>query len=199
MSQPFSLKTGVQLGVVPTHIKFVGGLVPDGEGRLPRGEDGRLLIVSEMEAVAAASPVKVQNAQITVFPGVHEGDTDEMFSGIRQLGMDLHPIMMVGGADPMDPADEEKVAAMLAAGLRVAIKHGVTQVASTSIEQWMQPGATPKTGEAFTAAVAQNVRTHLRACKERASRAAASRPGTSSSSATVNSRPSTTSASAGKW
>jgi hypothetical protein len=166
MSQPFSLKTGVQLGVVPTHIKFVGGLVPDGEGRLPRGGDGRLLIVSEMEAVAAASPVKIQNAQITVFPGVDEGDTDEMFSGIRRLGMDLHPIMMVGGADPMDPADEEKVAAMLAAGLRVAIKHGVTQVASTSIEQWMQPGATPKTGEAFAAAVAQNVRAHLRACEE---------------------------------
>lgn len=166
MSQPFPLKTGVQLGVVPTHIKFVGGLVPDGEGRLPRGGDGRLLVVSEMEALAADSPVTIQNAQITVFPGVHEGDTDEMFSGIRGLGMDLHPIMMVGGADPMDPDDEEKVAAMLAAGLRVAIKHGVTQVASTSIEQWMQPGAAPKTGEAFAAAVAQDVRVHLRAFRE---------------------------------
>ena len=66
----------------------------------------------------------------------------------------------------MDPADEEKVAAMLAAGLKVAIKHGITQVASTSIEQWMQPGATPKTGEAFAAAVAQNVRAHLRAYRE---------------------------------
>ncbi len=166
MSQPFSLKTNVQLGVVPTHIKFVGGLVPDSDGRLPRGEDGRLLIVSEMEALATASRVKIQNAQITLFPGVDEGDTDEMFSGIRALGMDLHPIMMVGGADPMDPADEEKVVAMLAAGLRVAIRHGVTQVASTSIEQWMQPGATPKTGDAFSAAVTQNVRTHLRACEE---------------------------------
>lgn len=166
MAQSFSLKTRVQLGVVPTHIKFVGGLVPDEEGRLPRGADGRLLVVSEMEAIRDASPVPVQNAQVTIFPGVDEGDTDEMFAGIRDLGMGLHPIMMVGGADPMDPADEEKVAAMLASGLRVAKKHGVTQVASTSIEQWMQPGATPKTGEAFDAAVAQNVRAHLRAWRE---------------------------------
>lgn len=166
MTQPFSLKTSVQLGVVPTHIKFVGGLVPDGEGCLPRGEDGRLIVVSEMAAICEASPVPVQNAQVTIFPGTHEGDTDEMFGGLRDLGLGLHPIMMVGGADPMDPVDEEKVAAMLAAGLRVAIKHGITQVASTSIEQWMQPGATPKTGADFDAAVAQNVRAHLRACRE---------------------------------
>ena len=37
MAESISLKTNVELGVVPTHIKFVGGLVPDGEGRLPRG------------------------------------------------------------------------------------------------------------------------------------------------------------------
>lgn len=166
MAEPFSLKTSVELGVVPTHIKFVGGLVPDADGRLPRGDDGRLLVVAEMEAIARSSPVPIRNAQVTVFPGVHEGDTDELFSGIRALGLELHPIMMVGGADPMDPADEEKVAAMLAAGIEVAKKHGVTQIASTSIEQWMQPGATPRTGADFDAAVAQNVRTHLRAYRE---------------------------------
>ncbi|HRQ90682.1 MAG TPA: hypothetical protein PLA50_17950, partial [Bacteroidia bacterium] len=166
MAASFDLKTGVELGVVPTHIKFVGGLVPDENGRLPRGEDGKLLIVSEMEAIQQASPVKVANVQAPIFPGVDEGDTDELFSGLRGLGLGIHPIMMVGGADPMEPADEEKVAAMLAAGLRVAMKYGITQVASTSIEQWMQPGATPKTGEAFDAAVAQNVRVHLRACRE---------------------------------
>ena len=161
MTQPFSLRTGVQLGVVPTHIKFVGGLVPDGEGRLPRGDDGRLIVVSEMAAICEASPVPVQNAQITIFPGTHEADTDEMFGGLRDLGLGLHPIMMVGGADPMDPADEEKVAAMLPAGLKVAIKHGITQVASTSIEPSIHPGAPPKPGEAFAAAVAQNVRSPL--------------------------------------
>ncbi len=166
MSQAFALNTRVELGVVPTHIKFVGGLAPDAEGRLPRGEDGRLLIVSEMEGLAAASPVKVQSAQVAVFPGVLESDNDELITGLRDLGLEVHLIMMVGGADPMDPADEEKVAAMLASGIGIAKKHGITQVASTSIEQWMQPGATPKTGEAFAAAVAQNVRVHLRACRE---------------------------------
>ncbi len=166
MAESIILKTKVELGVVPTHIKFVGGLVPDAEGRLPRGEDGRLLIVSEMEALRDASPVKIQNAQITVFPGVHEGDTDELFNGLSGLGMGIHPIMMVGGADPMDPDDEEKVASMLASSIAVAKKYGVTQIASTSIEQWMQPGAKPRTGEAFAAAVAQNVRVHLRAYRE---------------------------------
>lgn len=166
MSASFPLKARVELGVVPTHIKFVGGLVPDESGRLPRGEDGALLVVSEMAALTAACPVKVQSAQVTVFPGVDEGDTDELITGLRALGLEVHLIMMVGGADPMDPADEEKVASMLAAGIEVAKKYGITQVASTSIEQWMQPGASPKTGEAFAAAVAQNVRAHLRAYRE---------------------------------
>ncbi len=166
MSQPIPLRTRVELGVVPTHIKFVGGLVPDEAGRLPRGNDGALVVVAEMAALTAASPVKIQSAQVTVFPGVDEGDTDELITGLRALGLEVHLIMMVGGADPMDPADEEKVAAMLASGIGVAKKYGITQVASTSIEQWMQPGATPKTGADFDAAVAQNVRAHLRAYRE---------------------------------
>jgi len=166
MSHPISLKTGVELGVVPTHIKFVGGLVPDEQGRLPRGADGKLLVVSELEGLSAISPVRIQSAQITVFPGVHEGDTDELINGLRSLGLAVHLIMMVGGADPMEPADEDKVVSMLVSGIEVAKKYGITQVASTSIEQWMQPGAVPKTGAAFEAAVAQNVRVHCRAYRE---------------------------------
>ena len=68
MSEAITLKTNVELGIVPTHIKFVGGLVPDDDGKLPRGEDGQLKIVTEMKEVAAASPVKVSSAQITIFP-----------------------------------------------------------------------------------------------------------------------------------
>ena len=44
------LKPKVQFGIVPTHIKFVGGLVPDENGKLPRGEDGRLLVNAELSA-----------------------------------------------------------------------------------------------------------------------------------------------------
>ena len=107
MAETISLKTNVELGVVPTHIKFVGGLVPDDNGRLPRGEDGQLLVVSEMAKLTEASPVKIQSAQVTAFPGVDEGDTEDLMSGLRGLGLEVHIIMMVGGADPMNPDDED--------------------------------------------------------------------------------------------
>ncbi len=84
MASSIPLKADINLGVVPTHIKFVGGLVPDEKGRLPRGEDGKLRVVAEMEALTAACPVKIQSVQVTVFPGVHEGDTEELFAGLRE-------------------------------------------------------------------------------------------------------------------
>lgn len=166
MAETISLKTNVELGVVPTHIKFVGGLVPDDNGRLPRGDDGQLLVVSEMAKLTAASPVKIQSAQVTAFPGVDAGDTDDLMTGLRALGLEVHIIMMVGGADPMNPDDEDAVVEMLVSGIEVAKKYGITQIASTSIEAWMQPGATPKTGADFEAAVAQNVKVHCRAARE---------------------------------
>ncbi|MDF1851914.1 MAG: hypothetical protein P1U85_13830 [Verrucomicrobiales bacterium] len=166
MAESITLKTDVELGVVPTHIKFVGGLVPDDDGRLPRGDDGKLLVVAEMERLTAASPVKIQSAQVTAFPGVDAGDTEDLFSGLRALGLEVHIIMMVGGADPMNPDDEDAVVEMLKSGIEVAMKYGITQIASTSIEEWMKPGATPKTGAEFEAAVAQNVKAHCRAVRE---------------------------------
>lgn len=166
MAGELTLKAGVELGVVPTHIKFVGGLVPDDNGRLPRNDDGQLTVVAELAHLKSASPAPVQSAQITVFPGVDDGDTDDLINGIRNLGMAVHIIMMVGGADPMNPADEDKVVEMLVAGLEVAKKYNISQVASTSAEEWMQPGAKPKTGDDFKAAVAQDVKVHLRAYKE---------------------------------
>lgn len=166
MAETISLKTNVELGVVPTHIKFVGGLVPDENGRLPRGDDGELLVVTEMKKLTEASPVKIQSAQVTAFPGVDAGDTEDLMTGLRALGLEVHIIMMVGGADPMNPDDEDAVVEMLVAGIEVAKKYGITQIASTSIEAWMQPGATPKTGADFDAAVAQNVKVHCRAARE---------------------------------
>ena len=74
--------------------------------------------------------------------------------------------MMVGGADPMNPTDEDAVVGMLVDGLTLAKRHGITQVASTSIEEWMKAGATPKVGAAFDAAVAQNAKVHSRAYEE---------------------------------
>ncbi|MGY8686862.1 MAG: hypothetical protein ACKVHP_03865, partial [Verrucomicrobiales bacterium] len=117
-----ALKTSVQLGVVPTHIKFVGGLVPYDSGKLPRGEDGKLLVLTEMATLVERSAVKFGNAQISVFPGVEPADNDEMIDGLKALGLGVHLILMVGGADPMNPADEDVVIGMLVSGLELAKK-----------------------------------------------------------------------------
>lgn len=161
-----SLKTDLQFGVVPTHIKFVGGLVPDENGRLPRGEDGRLLSVAELEKLKEMSPVPINAAQVPQFPGVNEQDTQDLFGGIRELGMTPYMIMMIAGGNPMDPADEDTVCEMLVDGLKTAIKLNIEHVASTSIEEWMKPGAKTLTGAEFDAAVAQNAKLHARAVRE---------------------------------
>ncbi|MEM7384594.1 MAG: hypothetical protein AAF514_06580 [Verrucomicrobiota bacterium] len=154
----------VELGVVPTHIKFVGGLAPDELGKLPRGDDGKLLVIGEMAGLIAASPVKIDAAQVPFFAGADAGDVEEMMTGLKDLGLNVHLIMMVGGADPMNPADEDKVAEMLVGGLEVAKEYGVANVSSTSIEEWMQ--GEPKTGAAFDAAVEQVGNVHARAYRE---------------------------------
>lgn len=160
------LKASVELGVVPTHIKFVGGLVPDENGCLPRGSDGRLLSVAELGHLKAASPVNIAAAQVPMFPGVVAQDTEDLIGGIKDLGMKPHVIMMVAGGNPMDPADEDTVAPMLVAGLQSAQQLGVEHVASTSIEEWMKPGAKRLTGAEFDAALAQNVKLHTRVVRD---------------------------------
>jgi len=166
MAESISLKTDVQLGVVPTHVTFAGGFVPDESGRLPRADDGSLRVVTGMSQLVADSPVAIRNVQIILFPGVDTSDTDELVAGLRELGLDIHMIMMIGGADPMNPADEDAVVEMLVAGAEVAKRYDITQIASTSIEEWMAPDAKPKTGADFDAGVAQNVRAHCRAHRE---------------------------------
>lgn len=166
MAITIPLKANVELGVVPTHTKFVGGIVPDENGRLPRNDAGELIVVAELAALTAASPAKIASAQVTAFPGVDDGDTGDLITGIRALGLDVHLIFMVGGADPMNPDDEDSVVEMLSAGIAVAKKYEITQVASTSIEEWMKPGATPKTGADYDAAVAQIAKVHTRVYNE---------------------------------
>ncbi|MEM7698450.1 MAG: hypothetical protein AAF236_08620 [Verrucomicrobiota bacterium] len=166
MPDSFDLKTNVELGVVPTHIKFVGGLVPDDEGKLPREASGSLSVVAEMKRLVEASPVKLSNAQVPGFPGVDSSDYSEMIGGLRDLGLGAHVILMVGGADPMNPADEDQVAEILVGGAEMAKNEGVEHLSSTSIEEWMKPGAEPKTGPDYEAAVAQNAKLHARVATE---------------------------------
>lgn len=163
---PIKLKSNVRLGVVPTHLKFVGGLVPDEQGRIPRDETGALIVVANMQALTQRSRVKISCVQIPYFPGLNESDVTEMVAEFRKLDLEVYFILMVGGADPMNPDDEDKVVEMLIAGLAAAKLHGIEEVSSTSVEEWCLPGATPKRGEAFEAAVAQNVKVHTRAVRE---------------------------------
>ena len=62
-------RSKVEIGVVPTHLMFVGTLAPDESGKLPRTRSGDLKVVSGMRLLCRTSPVKLNNVQITLFPG----------------------------------------------------------------------------------------------------------------------------------
>lgn len=166
MATNITLKANIELGVVPTHIKFVGGLVPDEAGKLPRDADGTLRSLAEMKHLQDLSRVKITSVQMPSFPGADAEDVHELLSGLQELGLIVHLILMVGGADPMNPADEDAVVAMLVDGLTAAKSHHVAHVASTSVEEWMKEGAARKEGADFDAAVAQLAKVHTRAYKE---------------------------------
>ena len=153
------LKPKVQFGVVPTHVKFVGGLVPDENGKLPRGEDGRLLVNAELERVNEQSKVRPNCSQTALFLGRMKMI---LARSCRVKGPRPHPSCHHDGSrrQPMDPADEDKIAPGLLAGLEAAKKHGIEHVSSTSLEEWMQPDKQELTGKDFDDAVAPLVKLH---------------------------------------
>ena len=159
-------KSTVKLGIVPTHLKFVGGLLPDEDGKMPRDAAGDLLVVANMKKLMSESKAEIRSVQFSYFPGLDESDVSEMVANFKESGLEVHFILMVGGVDPMDPADEDAAVELLVSGLSAAKTHGVTHVSSTSVEAWMQEGAKPKTGADFEAAIAQNVKVHVRAVRE---------------------------------
>lgn len=162
MSEGFSVKPDIALGIVPTHIGFVDGLVPDEDGKLPRDPDGRSAVVAEMDRICGISLVRPSCVQVSIFPGTAESEIAEMVAGLKRLQLDVHLIMMVGGANPMDPADEDNVISQLLPSLQAAQKYGAVSVGSTSIEEWMNGPEDMNLDEA----IAQNVKLHMRAVKE---------------------------------
>ncbi|MEO7100077.1 MAG: hypothetical protein ABI162_12000 [Luteolibacter sp.] len=165
MFAKIALKPKVQLGVVTTHFKFVGGIVPDEHGKFPRDADGNLLVLTEMKKLAAISPVKMNIVQIPFFASADPVEVAAMINGLKAMDLEVHFIIMVGGANPMNPADEDAVVAQLVTSLKAAIKHGIRHVSSTSIEEWMSDDEA-RLGPAFKAAIAQNVKVHLRVYEE---------------------------------
>ena len=160
--------SSVKLGVVPTHCKFVGGLVPDENNRLPRNADGDLVVLAGMQEIMERTGSPVTDVQISYFANAASADYDELFGGLEDLGLTLHLILMVGGVDPMSPADEDAFVEMLVTGLGAAKKYEIANVASTSLEEWMKDGATRREGADYEAAVSQLAKAHVRACREAA-------------------------------
>ena len=158
-------KTDIELGVVATHSGWVGGIVPNDDGNVPRTSDGELVVLAEMKKLQELSRVKLDGVQVPVIPGTRGEDFDEICNGFKDLGLKLYFVLMVGGADPMNPEDESAVADQLLLGLEAAKTHGVTIVSSTSIEEWMS-GSPRKDGTDFEAAVEQNARLHHRCYTE---------------------------------
>ena len=159
-------KSKVEIGVVPTHLMFVGALAPDESGKLPRTNSGDLKIVSGMRLLCRTSPVKLNNVQVTLFPGTDSKDLDDMFKGLRALKLQVHLIMMVGGANPLNPKDEDAVVRCSTPVSRWPRNIKVKHVSSTSFEEWLS-GKKLK-GKAFDNAVKQVINLHARCYKESA-------------------------------
>jgi hypothetical protein len=162
----FPLVPNIRLGVVPTHLRFAGGLVPEEAGRYSRDAAGEIRVVAGMRELCAISPVRFSCVQVSFFPGTSPAEIDELVAGLKALGLEVDFILMVGGVNPMNPADEEAVVAQLVPTLKAAIVHGARHVSSTSIEEWMSPHESRRDGAALEAAIAQNVNVHLRAYHE---------------------------------
>ena len=113
-------KTDIELGVVATHSGWVGGIVPDDDGNAPRTSDGELVVLAEMKKLQELSPVKLDGVQVPVIPGTKAEDFDEICNGFKNLDLKLYFVLMVGGADPMNPGDESAVTDQLLQGLEAA-------------------------------------------------------------------------------
>jgi hypothetical protein len=165
MTKALKLKARVDLGVVPTHCKFIGAIVPDDQGHLPRNEAGQLVLAEGVRRLAEASPVQLNSIQMSLFSGTREKDLQELMQCLQELDLTLHIIMMVGGGCPMDPANEDAVVSNMIESISYCKAHGIERIASTSLEDWMNSEG-PREGADFEKAVAQLVKVHARAYRE---------------------------------
>jgi len=165
MKPPLKLKPNIDLGIVPTHFKFVGAIVPDENGALPRDESGKLVLAEGVRRLVEACPVQLHSIQMSLFSGTRGADLQELLQSLRELDMKLHIIMMVGGGCPMEPANEDEVVKNMIESITFCKGHGIERIASTSLEDWMKSKG-PREGDDFKKAVEQLVRVHARAYRE---------------------------------
>ena len=80
---PIENKSGIDLGILGTHLGFLDALVPDEEGNLPRNSDGELVVFAGSRDICELSPVKVDVIQISSFGSTKSEDMDERHSTHR--------------------------------------------------------------------------------------------------------------------
>jgi hypothetical protein len=129
--------TSIKLGFVPSHLKLANTHIPDEKGELPRDDMGKLLLLKGIVDTCASSPVHIDAIQIMYFPGICDHDSQELINGVLEIGVEPQLILMVGGPDPMNPADEDAATELLLNGVEVAKRHGIKHIGSTSVEGWM--------------------------------------------------------------
>ena len=159
-------RSNVELGFLPTHATFLGALVPGDDGKLVRTPDGKFSIVDAVEKVLAEARIKVNAVQVPCFPGTQPEEWDALIPNLKDLGLNVQIVMMLGDVDPSNPDDADAVVGELAPALEAAKRHGVTHVSSTSIETWMKADATRKEGDELTAAIEQVAAVHARIDRE---------------------------------
>jgi len=163
-AQPISTSP-LRLGVCPAHFKFADVLAPDENGKLPRHPDGQLKVLTELKQFLTDSPVPLSVIPMFTFSGTQKEDLRETLAGIQSLGVTPEAILMINGADPMNPDDEDKFVALAMEILEIAKSLNIDAVCSTTFEQWMDP-APAKTGADYDAAVTQLVKAHQRIYEE---------------------------------
>jgi hypothetical protein len=125
-----------------------------------------MLVVEGVRNLVETSRVPFGCVQVSIFPGTDPGEIGALVGGLKGLGLEVDFVLMVGGVNPMNPADEDAVLAQLLPSLKAAAAYGTRHVSSTSIEEWMSANETRREGADFEAAIAQNVKLHLRAYEE---------------------------------
>jgi len=129
------------LGIVPTHLMFVGGLVPDENGKMPRDGEGNLVITANLEKLVSDSKAKISCVQVPYFPGLDESDVAEMVArsaakthGVAHVASTSVEAWMQEGAKPKTGADFD---AAIAQNVKVHTRAArEADVENSCIEAW---------------------------------------------------------------
>ena len=84
---------------------FVGALAPDENGNSPA--PGRAISRLLRHRLLCHLPGEAQHGAGHTLPGTDATDLQDMFKGLKALKLEVHLIMMVGGANPLNPKDED--------------------------------------------------------------------------------------------